>query len=106
MDLPVKHAAESVESRFFDYLRRSVLPLRPSQYDISDICNLQCEGCLYFSGSDHVGHAAADDLDAVDRFFAAEAKRGVNYAEVAGAEPALVEEKLVAMARHIPHGVI
>ncbi len=92
--------------RFHQHLRQEVLPLRPSQYDISDTCNLFCEGCLFFAGSDHAGRRAADDLEAVDRFFAGEAARGVNYAEVAGAEPSLVEDKLVIMTRHIPHGVI
>lgn len=91
---------------FFKYLRAEVLPLRPSQYDLSNTCNLVCEGCLFFAGDDHDGHVAENDLDKVDRFFAGEAARGVNYAEVAGAEPALVENKLLVMARHIPRGVI
>lgn len=91
---------------FFKYLRSEVLPLRPSQYDLSNTCNLVCEGCLFFAGNDHDGHVPENDLIQVDRFFAAEAARGVNYAEVAGAEPALVENKLLVMARHIPKGVI
>lgn len=91
---------------FFAYLRKQVLPIRPSQYDLSNTCNLVCEGCLFFAGSDYQGHVPVTDLDQVDRFFAAEAARGINYAEVAGAEPSLVESKLVVMARHIPRGVI
>jgi hypothetical protein len=91
---------------FFDYLRKQVLPIRPSQYDLSNTCNLVCEGCLFFAGSDYEGHVPVTDLGQVDRFFAAEAARGINYAEVAGAEPSLVESKLVVMARHIPRGVI
>jgi hypothetical protein len=91
---------------FFDYLRKQVLPIRPSQYDLSNTCNLVCEGCLFFAGSDYEGHVPVTDLEQIDRFFAAEAARGVNYAEVAGAEPSLVESKLVLMSRHIPRGVI
>lgn len=91
---------------FFSYLRKHVLPIRPSQYDLSNTCNLVCEGCLFFAGSDHEGHVPVTDLEQIDRFFAKEAARGINYAEVAGAEPSLVESKLVVMARHIPRGVI
>lgn len=91
---------------FFDYLRKQVLPIRPSQYDLSNVCNLVCEGCLFFAGSDYEGHTSVTDLEQIDRFFAAEAARGINYVEVAGAEPSLVESKLVVMARHIPRGVI
>lgn len=100
------HAASEWSRAFFKYLRSEVLPLRPSQYDLSNTCNLVCEGCLFFAGNDHDGHTPENDLAQVDLFFAAEAARGVNYAEVAGAEPALVEDKLLVMARHIPKGVI
>jgi hypothetical protein len=92
--------------RFYEFLRREVLPISPSQYDISDICNLRCEGCFFFVGHDHDGHGTLDDLKAVDAFFGGEAARGVSYAEVAGAEPSLAEAKLAIMARHIPKGVI
>lgn len=91
---------------FFQYIRRSVLPIRPSQYDLSTICNLFCEGCLFFAGSDYKGHKPIDDEFLIDQFFASEARRGVNYAEVAGAEPSLIESKLVILAQHIPKGVI
>ena len=107
MDSSERGAIEARKARvFFDYLRKQVLPIRPSQYDLSNTCNLVCEGCLFFAGSDYQGHVPVTDLEQVDRFFAAEAARGINYAEVAGAEPSLVENKLVVMARHIPRGVI
>ena len=93
-------------SPFYNYLRSNILPIRPSQYDITNICNLNCEGCFFFVGDDHVGHEEIDDPGAVDAFFAAERARGVNYAEVAGAEPSLAPRKLALMARHIPRGVI
>ena len=98
-------ACQSDEA-FWDEFRRSVLPLGPSQYDITSICNLSCEGCLFFSGSDYLGHRDLDDLAAVDAFFAAEAARGVRYGYFGGAEPSLVEGKLVAAGRHLPYGVV
>ena len=97
---------DAIANDFFKYLRTSVLPIRPSQYDLSTICNLYCEGCLFFSGSDYRGHKPEDDLSRLDAFFEKEAARGVNYVEVAGAEPSLIEHKLKVMARHIPKGVI
>lgn len=96
----------AADAKFYDYLRNVILPIRPSQYDISNICNLSCEGCFFFVGTDYLGHPEVADLGAVEAFFEGEARRGVNYAEVAGAEPSLAEEKLVIMARHIRRGVI
>ncbi|MGH6762903.1 MAG: hypothetical protein ACRECW_15100 [Phyllobacterium sp.] len=96
----------AIANDFFKYLRTFVLPIRPSQYDLSTICNLYCEGCLFFSGSDYKGHVPEDDLSKLNTFFQREASRGVNYVEVAGAEPSLIEHKLKVMARHIPKGVI
>lgn len=90
----------------YDRARRIAGVMRPSQYDISDTCNLKCEGCLYFAGSDRHGVHEQIALDVVDRFFAAEAARGVNFAQLGGAEPALAPDKLKIIARHIPRGLI
>lgn len=91
---------------FWRILREEILPLRPSQYDITSTCNLACEGCLFFSGQDHLDHADLSDLHTIDAFFAAEAARGVRYGYFGGAEPALAEGKLIAASRHIPYGVV
>ena len=96
----------AMTSPFYRHLRSHILPVRPSQYDITSVCNLKCEGCFFFSGPDYVGHDEVHDLAFVDAFFAGERERGINYAEVAGAEPSLAPRKLAAMARHIPRGVI
>lgn len=90
---------------FYSFLRTDVLPIRPSQYDISNTCNLFCEGCLFYVGDDYKGHPEVRSPARVEAFFAGEAARGVNYAEVAGAEPSLKERSLLIMARHIPRGV-
>lgn len=77
-----------------------------SSYDISRTCNLKCEGCLFFEGSDWLGHGDTQDLADWDRFFAAEKARGVNYVFLAGGEPALVQDRLRVAARHIGRGVV
>jgi len=98
--------ARSPASRRYGEIRARVGRLVPSNYDISDTCNLRCEGCLFFDGADRHGHDDAADDAAWDRFFAEEAARGVNFAYIAGAEPALVPNRLRSAHRHIANGVI
>ena len=90
----------------FDWLRRHASGIAGSNYDVSDACNLRCEGCLYFAGSDRHGHGdVAADAD-WDALFAAERRRGVNFAYLAGGEPALAPARLAMAARHIGRGVV
>ncbi|WP_454255696.1 hypothetical protein [Pseudomonas sp. Marseille-Q8238] len=91
---------------FWQLLRKELLPLRPSQYDITSVCNLTCEGCLFFSGDDYLGHKDVTDLQQIEAFFAAEGARGVRFGYFAGAEPSLAENKLAIASRHIPYGTV
>src|SRR5215467_2687767 len=77
-----------------------------SNYDVSDRCNLKCEGCLYFEGADRNGHNDSAEDAAWESLFASERARGVNFAYLAGAEPALAPERLRLAAQHIGRGVI
>ena len=90
----------------YERIRTTVSPVRPSQYDVSRTCNLQCEGCLFFAGDDYLAHETTTDPQQIDQFFAGEARRGVNFAQFAGAEPALVQDTLRIAARHVPRGVV
>ncbi|MFN3233079.1 MAG: radical SAM protein [Alphaproteobacteria bacterium] len=92
-------------SRFTD-LRKRVFPIFPSQYDITNICNLNCVGCLYFDGDDVFDGQPELDAERLDRFFETEASRGVNFAHISGAEPSLNPAAMRAASRHIPRGVI
>lgn len=92
--------------KFWSDFQQKILPLRPSQYDMTSDCNLTCEGCLFFSGSDSDGVRDEQQLTTVDAFFAEEARRGVRYGYFGGAEPSLAEAKLRAAAAHIPYGVV
>lgn len=87
-------------------MRASAGHIRPSQYDISNTCNLTCEGCLFFAGDDHLDHARITDVARIDAFFAGEAARGVNFLQFAGAEPALAQPTLRIAARHVGRGVV
>lgn len=90
----------------FRAVRARTGSIRMSQYDIARTCNLTCEGCLFFLGQDYEPHAEAKDADVIENFFAAEAARGVNFGQFAGAEPALRQDILRLAARHIPRGVV
>lgn len=94
------------DMEFWKLLRQEFLPLRPSQYDITSVCNLTCEGCLFFSGDDYLGHRDVADLQHIDTFFSGERARGVRYGYFGGAEPSLAENKLMIANRHIPYGVV
>lgn len=77
-----------------------------SNYDISNRCNLFCEGCLYFAGGEYETYSDNTKNDTWDTFFAKEAKRGVNFAYIGGAEPSLEPARIAAAAKHIPAGII
>lgn len=76
---------------------------KPAFYEITQRCNLKCEGCYYFEGSFHPV-TEQSSLGAWEEFFAAEAERGVSIAYFVGAEPALEQERLVAAAKTFPYG--
>ena len=68
----------------YNRLRTRVGRIVPSNYD--DRCNLTCEGFLHFEGEDRLAHVDGDGDWKV--FFAEEARRGVNFAYLAGASTA------------------
>ena len=90
----------------FERLRRHASGISGSNYDVSDTCNLRCEGCLYFSGADRDGHGDVAGDAAWAALFAAERRRGVNFAYLAGGEPALAPSRLRLAAEHIGRGVV
>lgn len=95
----------SLESRY-RRVRDIAFAIAGSNYDVSRTCNLKCEGCLFFEGSDYLAHGDDRDEAAWEAMFAAEAARGINFAYLAGGEPALQPRRLELAARHIGRGVI
>lgn len=79
---------------------------RPAFYEISQRCNLWCEGCYYYENEDRLKVAKEPETEAWDAFFRAEAARGVSMGYFVGAEPALEQKRLLAAARHLTHGKI
>lgn len=80
--------------------------LKTSTYEISANCNLSCEGCLFFSGEHAWKHTEAQDTQGWHNFFSREQNRGVTYAFLAGAEPALAIDRIRAAHTYIPAGMI
>lgn len=87
-------------------LRRWLFRLKSSSYDISNECNLTCEGCLYFARPAAERRESAASAAAWDRLFEQEAARGINFVYLAGAEPSLALPSVRAAARHVARGVI
>src|SRR5579875_2703375 len=90
----------------FRHLRRHVGRLVTSNYDLTDRCNLQCEGCLFFAGDDYKRYRKENDLGRWREFFRAERERGVNFGYFAGAEPSLEIERLRIADAFIDRGVV
>jgi hypothetical protein len=79
---------------------------RPAFYEITQRCNLKCEGCYYFEGGLPQPVPEEKSIAAWEDFFAAEVGRHVTMAYFVGAEPALEQERLLAASRHFPYGNI
>lgn len=79
---------------------------RPAFYEISQKCNLWCEGCYYFE--DKHRPAITNEMTPAEweAFFEAERERGVSMAYLVGAEPALYMDRLSAASRNIRFGKI
>src|SRR3984893_7536590 len=66
---------------------------RVSNFDLSSRCNLRCDGCFYLRGDYY--NEARDQVDlatcrSVSQY---QARRGVTFASIAGAEPALEQDR-------------
>ncbi len=81
-DPVIRERFEKVRKYFF---------LRESTYDMSNRCNIRCEGCYYFQGDKQF---AEENRSVTDwrQLMAAENERGITFVVLAGAEPSLVPE--------------
>jgi hypothetical protein len=79
--------------------------LRESTYDMSNRCNIRCEGCYYFTGEKQFAEENRDPA-AWRRLLEAEKKRGITFVVLAGAEPSLVPELCAVCHQVIPLGTI
>lgn len=95
-DPQIRERFEKVRQYFF---------LRESTYDMSNRCNIRCEGCYYFTGEKQFA-AENKDPAAWRNLLTAEKERGITFVVLAGAEPSLVPELCQACYDIIPLGAI
>ncbi len=79
--------------------------LRESTYDMTSVCNMDCDGCYYFQG-DKQHTVAVKDPAAWRQLMVAERERGITFVVLAGAEPSLVPELVRVCHQEIPLGAI
>lgn len=87
-------------------IRNHDFAIRISGYDITNRCNLRCEGCFFFEGELSSHFNSDRDLSEYRAFFAAEKKRGITFPHFAGAEPALVPDRLAVAAEFWQQGLV
>lgn len=79
--------------------------LRESTYDMTNKCNLRCEGCYYYAG-EKANTPDETDVNRWSELFESEKDRGITFVVLAGAEPSLVPELLRTAYNIIPLGAI
>ncbi len=79
--------------------------LRESTYDMTNRCNIRCEGCYYYEGEKQFAEENADPA-AWRKLMREEKERGITYVVLAGAEPSLVPELLAVCFEEMPLGSI
>ena len=92
----VKARWEKVRRYFF---------LRESTYDMTNRCNIRCDGCYYYEGAKQFARENGDP-EAWRELMRREKARGITYVVLAGAEPSLVPELLDVCFAEMPLGCI
>ena len=95
-DPQIKDRWEKVRKWFF---------LRESTYDMTNRCNIRCEGCYYYEGDKQYTQLNTDP-EAWRQLMQAEKERGITFVVLAGAEPSLVPELCAVCHEEIPLGAI
>lgn len=95
-DPTVRARWEKVRGYFF---------LRESTYDMTNRCNIRCQGCYYYEGDKQFA-IENRNADAWRRLMDDEKERGITYVVLAGAEPSLVPELCEICFQAIPLGAI
>jgi len=95
-DKKIRDRWEKVRKYFF---------LRESTYDMSNRCNIRCEGCYYYEGDKQFARENRDPQAWRD-LMRAEKQRGITYVVLAGAEPSMAAELCEVCYQEMPLGTI
>ena len=92
----VRERWEKVRKYFF---------LRESTYDMTNRCNIRCNGCYYYEGEKQFT-LENKDPEAWRSLMRQEKARGITYVVLAGAEPSLVPDLCKVCYEEMPLGAI
>jgi len=82
-------------------LVRLAVAVRPSEYHVTNACNIRCDGCWFFVFGHDKQSKEETDLGKLDAFLHDQVRRRrVNAALVIGGEPSLVPRRLEVFRRH------
>jgi len=95
-DPVIRERWEKVRKYFF---------LRESTYDMTNRCNIRCDGCYYYEGDKQFAKESGDP-EAWRELMRKEKERGITYVVLAGAEPSLVPELCEVCYQEMPLGAI
>ncbi len=88
------YLADPVLRRMHDDIR-AMGPVRPIQVDLTQACNLRCQGCYFFSeGLDSHRAPGPSEESLFDEFINREKSRRTNYVTILGGEPSLMLGRL------------
>ncbi len=79
--------------------------LRESTYDMSNRCNIRCNGCYFYEGEKQFA-LENNDPEAWRALMREEKARGITYVVLAGAEPSLVPDLCQVCYDEMPLGAI
>ena len=92
----IRNRWEKVRKYFF---------LRESTYDMTNRCNIKCDGCYYYEGDKQFVRENGNPDD-WRKLMQAEKSRGITYVVLAGAEPSLVPDLCEVCFQEMPLGAI
>jgi MoaA/NifB/PqqE/SkfB family radical SAM enzyme len=95
-DPMIRNRWEKVRKYFF---------LRESTYDMTNRCNIKCDGCYYYEGDKQFVRENRNPDD-WRKLMRAEKSRGITYVVLAGAEPSLVPDLCEVCFQEMPLGAI
>src|SRR5512134_3476421 len=84
------------------YKKISQLNIRSSIYDVTNRCNLRCQGCFFFSSDEHKAARQENNLGEWESFIEREKERGVTLAILIGGEPTLYLDRVAAFYDRLP----
>lgn len=113
---PVRESVERLAARAagtdeallgrFHAVRAFARTIRPSEYHVTNACNLRCQGCWFFTFGYDQRTREQTELAALRDFIQREHARHINAALLIGGEPTLVPQRIMAFVEGMEHVTI